>query len=217
MLAGAQVRLWLLETATTDGRVARDRARAALRAILARELGVGESELQLQRASDGRPLLGAREPAAGEIAFSLSHAPPFAAVALAAAGLERVGVDVELADRRVPPALIARFLTSREAVALARLAPHERGVAFLRYWTAKEACAKVLDGGLGRNLARLELSGGPGELRPAHPALAHVELLALDPAIGRSPLMQGGDGPRLVGALAAVRRGRLPVGQAESS
>ena len=151
--------------------------RALLRWLLGRALGVPPPAVPLERGARGRPRL------AGEtgIDFNLSHTDGNALIGLAR---ERVGVDVERADRAVrADRLAARFLTIAERDTLARLPEDERRARFLRYWTCKEAMSKATGDGLSAPFRRLEvrlgdvfeLSSGPDPYRPAHWRLARVD------------------------------------------
>jgi 4'-phosphopantetheinyl transferase len=147
-------------------------ARAALRLILAKQLEVPAVQVRILRSPSGRPVLdGADAPA-----FSFSHCRGWAAIALGS--LARVGIDIEPAQRPLSAALAARLLMTAEG-SLAGSRSERRE--FLAHWTAKEACAKVLDGGLAGNLHRLEIvqcmSGRPTLLDPA---LSHIDLRRLD-------------------------------------
>lgn len=121
-------------------------ARAALRDVLGRYLGVLPRDVHLATGPHGKPRL-----TEGEVEFNLSHT---ADLALCAVTSHRaVGVDVErvrddLADERVA----ARVLSRREAATLVA-APHSRRAEiFFDLWTRKEAYAK----GLGVGLAGLD-------------------------------------------------------------
>ncbi|MGH2834075.1 MAG: 4'-phosphopantetheinyl transferase family protein [Solirubrobacteraceae bacterium] len=159
-------------------------ARAALRLILAQQLEVPTAQVRILSSPSGRPVL------AGEDApsFSFSHCHGWAAIALSS--LARVGIDIEAARRPVPTALAARLLTPAEASSLGEL-QLDRRREFLAHWTAKEACAKVLDGGLASNLHRLEIA----ECMAARPRL-------LDPVLSYIDLRRLDLGPELHAALA---------------
>jgi 4'-phosphopantetheinyl transferase len=163
-------------------------ARAALRLILAGQLGCDPSSARIVRLSSGRPvLLGRSAPS-----FSFSHSGGWVAVAVSS--LARVGVDIEQTSRQISGALIDRLLTRGEIKSLPDLSPAGAGEALLLHWTAKEACAKVLVGGLASNLDRLELREGASERpRLLDPALSDVAVSRLDVC------------PALVGALAGTQ------------
>jgi 4'-phosphopantetheinyl transferase len=161
--------------------------RAALRQILASQIGVRPQAIELEAGPDGSPAVAGRQ----DLSFSLSHTRGFAAVAVS--DLARVGVDIELVSRRPASSVVARVLSPFEVANVA--AAHGREPeAFLAHWTAKEACAKALGGGLARNLHMLELRDALSE-----PALTDQRLASL--RVRRLALAHG-----LIGALAARAR-----------
>ena len=92
----------------------------------------------------GRPW--ARGPEGEAYAVSLAHSGSVAA-AIAVPGDGTVGIDVEpVTDRG--PAVVDTALTPAERELLDRLPGTDRAEAFTRLWTAKEAVAKALGGGL---------------------------------------------------------------------
>jgi 4'-phosphopantetheinyl transferase len=159
-------------------------ARATLRQILAAELELEPAQVEILRDHTGRPVLAR----SSGLCFSLSHAGGWAAIAVSDA--RSVGVDIELPTRRVSEGLMRRVLAPSEQAAVLECLPQRRGEAFLAYWTAKEAAAKVL-GGLSGNLGRLELCNGL-----TAPRLADRRLQALEV----QPLIRQG----LIGAIAAT-------------
>lgn len=135
-------------------------SRAALRQILAAELGISPASVSLKLGPHGRPGL---DPDAhrSDLDFNLSHSGELALVATA--GGLRVGVDVErLRQRRDPLRVADRYFSTAEVEALRALPPADRPLAFLRYWTAKEALAKGLGLGLQAPGGELELAQRPG-------------------------------------------------------
>jgi 4'-phosphopantetheinyl transferase len=157
-------------------------ARAALRKILAGELALAPELVEIDRETDARPaLVGVDAPS-----FSFSHTGSWAAVAVSQFG--RIGIDIECRDRRVAPALARRLLTGPDARILEDTPTGELADGFLTHWTAMEACAKVLDGGLAHNLRRLQLRDALAKKpRLRDPRLSEIELLRLDlpaPLIG---------------------------------
>lgn len=151
--------------------------RALLRWLLGRALGVPPPAVPLTRGARGRPRLASDT----GIDFNLSHTDGNALIGLAR---ERVGVDVERADRAVGTDRLAlKFLTAAERDTLAALPEDERRVRFLRYWTCKEAMSKATGDGLSAPFRRLEvrlgdvleLSSGPDPYTPACWRLARVD------------------------------------------
>ncbi|MEZ5863057.1 MAG: 4'-phosphopantetheinyl transferase superfamily protein [Geminicoccaceae bacterium] len=134
--------------------------RLALRALLARRLGVAPDAVPLATNPDGRTVLAMPGPV-----FSVAHSGDMALCALAARG-DRLGVDLERL-RPVPRALaLAREVLGAEvARELEMLSPPGRATAFLAAWTRHEALVKAADGGLARALARPGgLHAGAGHL-----------------------------------------------------
>jgi 4'-phosphopantetheinyl transferase len=130
-------------------------SRAALREILAAELGVSPSAVRLQLGAYGRPHL---DPGVhgSDLDFNLSHS---ADLALAATGRGvRIGIDVErLRPGRDPLRIAKRYFSDAEGAVFQTAPPADRPALFLRYWTAKEALAKGLGIGLKAPWAELEL------------------------------------------------------------
>jgi 4'-phosphopantetheinyl transferase len=135
-------------------------SRAALREILAAELGIGAPQIRLMLDGHGRPALDPTSHQA-DLDFNLSHSADLALVATVRGA--RVGVDLErLRPGRDPMRTAKRFFSAAERGALRALPPRDRPAAFLSYWTAKEALAKGLGLGLGIPKGELELARQPG-------------------------------------------------------
>ena len=124
--------------AAARGRAALDVARAALRIVLAGELG-GRARRAVSSRSDRT---ASRSCPGAALRFNLSHSGDRALIALAA-GVE-VGVDVERTARR--SRAIERTLTAGERAAMRGA---DRHVELLQIWCRKEALAKAIGGGLG--------------------------------------------------------------------
>ncbi len=156
---------------TPAARTQRLVARAGLRLLLGRYLGIGPREVELVQGARGRPELD--EPRG--LSFNLSHTADLAVFAIARRAA--VGVDIEALDRRAPArGLIERTLNARERDRVMRAGADRRTAAFLEYWTVKEAYVKALGVGLALDLRevgverctdrpRLDLPGGSGEWR----------------------------------------------------
>jgi 4'-phosphopantetheinyl transferase len=112
-------------------------ARAALRIVLAGELGVAPAEVAFALGEHGKPELPG-----SALRFNLSHSGDRALIALAS-GVE-VGVDVERTARR--SRAVERSLTTGERAAMRG---PDRHVELLQIWCRKEALAKAMGGGLG--------------------------------------------------------------------
>ncbi len=118
-------------------------SRAGLRILLAHYLGCPPNEIELICGPKGKPAL--RD--SSRIQFNTSHSGQ---MALYAFTLDcELGVDVEqLRDLDDPESIAARFFSNAEASELLSLKPDERGLAFFRCWTRKEAYVKAIGEGL---------------------------------------------------------------------
>jgi 4'-phosphopantetheinyl transferase len=157
--------------------------RATLRQLLGQHLNVDPAAVPLRRGVRGRPELDM--PQAPD--FNVSHSGNTALIAIGV-GLgpdERIGVDVERADRKInADGLARRVLSERERSALAPLDPDARRRRFLRLWTCKEAMSKATGDALSAPFRKMEvalddgirLSGGQPPYEPARWRLfaAHV-------------------------------------------
>lgn len=165
--------------------------RAAMRRMVAEQLGVAARELCFTLSPRGKPSL----PGAG-LHFNLAHSGGLAVLAVTRAG--EVGVDVERI-RPMPDALdlAARFFSPRELAALRAVPPAGRDAAFFRLWTRKEAWLKATGDGIAESLAKIEVEFRPEEncrvlaiggdavvaaewcLQPLEPAAGYVGALAI--------------------------------------
>lgn len=148
-------------------------AEALVRPWLVAELDHPDAALDLTRDHRGRPILrldGTAADAAHDVNWS--HSGELLLVALGRG--VRIGVDVEWwRPRPQAMALARRFFATREADALARLAPDAAEAAFVRLWCAKEAVLKAHGHGLSFGLDRLEFAprGDGWTLSACDPAL----------------------------------------------
>lgn len=134
-------------------------AHAALRDILAGQLGCGPGEVALRSGEYGKPAL-ARSNAALE--FNLSHAGEYALIALALGA--QVGVDIEQARPIADiERLAAHTFSPAELAMLARCPPEQYVEAFFNCWTRKEAVIKALGLGLHCPLDSFDVTCLPGE------------------------------------------------------
>ena len=143
--------------------------RAALRLVLARYGSEAPAGLALQVTPQGKPFLPGGPP------FSLSRS---GGVALLGVGRDReLGVDLERV-REIPEAagIAARLFGERERAAW-RAAGGDRGEAFLRIWTRKEALLKAL--GLGLAGAQGAPPPEAAELHDLDVAPGHLAALAV--------------------------------------
>jgi 4'-phosphopantetheinyl transferase len=110
----------------------------------------------------GKPRHADGDASRAALELSVSHVGDVVVAAVAAGA--PVGVDVELLDRRLRPAELARVaLAADEAEQLAALEEEEeRARGFLVYWTRKEAVTKAVGLGLELELGGIRVSA-PGE------------------------------------------------------
>lgn len=189
--------------------------RAFRRWILARYVGAAPGELAFESGPNGKPFLVG----AGAPDFSTSRSGDLVLVGVTRG--RALGLDVEQPDPRLLRAeelsrLAARVLGTGERQAFARLAPRERGPAFLRAWTRKEAWLKASGVGLAREPDTLDLGievRAEERLLTESPFPAPLEARALDlavPAEGTASLVvAAGAGERLRYRAAELR---LPGG-----
>lgn len=119
------------------------RAHAALRILLARELGCEPAAVPIVTPGGGKPRLRQTD-----VRFNLSHSGSLVAVALARG--REVGIDVEVCGRELGDVvdLAGRVGHANETLALAAIDGRGRDDAFLRLWTMREALLKALGTGL---------------------------------------------------------------------
>jgi 4'-phosphopantetheinyl transferase len=182
---GRLVHLWRIPYAASQ-------RRAPLVALLARYLGIPESDVTLDEDSRGKPYLANPARAKGSAApleFNWSHSGDYALIALSRCGA--VGVDIERLGKNLRAIEIARrFFDAGEADALAGLDPDFRDRAFIGLWCAKEAVLKEAGEGLSFGLSRLaftHVAGADWRLAKVDPALGEVrdwQLSGFDPASG---------------------------------
>ena len=134
--------------------------RAALRAVLCREVGCPNESLVFEAAKHGKPfaLVDGRS---ASISFNVSHSGNHGLIAVAPRG--RLGVDVEeRAPRRNLDNLIEGVFSPQEKAELESLEGSQQLHMFFRFWTIKEALVKAHGKGLSMKVAELEI---PKEMR----------------------------------------------------
>jgi len=149
-------------------------ARARLRQVLGKRLGVRPEAVELEYGEHGKPAL-AQPFAASGLRFNVSHCDDVAAYAISRG--REIGVDVETV-REMPDAdeIAARFFSRDENEQYQALAPGDRPLGFFNCWTRKEAFIKALGDGLSYPLNRFDVS-----LAPDAPArILRVETTAAD-------------------------------------
>lgn len=133
------------------------RSRGSLRLLLAHYLGCPPNQIELTCRPKGKPIL--RD--SSRIDFNASHSGEMAIYAFTV-GCE-VGIDVEkLRKLDEPESIATRFFSMAEASELLSLTPEERGPAFFRCWTRKEAYVKAIGEGLSIPLDRFQVTLLPG-------------------------------------------------------
>jgi 4'-phosphopantetheinyl transferase len=170
--------------------------RGLLRTLLGRYIGAPAAALEFGYGEYGKPYL-----VDGGPRFNLSHSDGVALFAFSSS--TELGVDVELADRRVDPLRIAgRFFSPSEVETLRSLAEPLQPRAFLSCWTRKEAFIKARGDGLSLALDSFDVTLAPSD--PA--ALTRTAWSETEPAEWQledlSDLEAG-----TVAAVAAHRRG----------
>ena len=132
-------------------------ARAALRMLLARELGREPEALKFAAGPNGKPRL-----AEGDLQFNLSHSAGLALIAMSSV---EVGVDLEqVKPRKDLTGVAKRVFTAAERQEIE--AGGER--AFYRHWVAKEAFVKATGRGVS-SLKSFEVAlDAPGGARLTH-------------------------------------------------
>jgi 4'-phosphopantetheinyl transferase len=133
-------------------------ARAFLREVLGRYVGLPSPAVRFRYGPSGKPEIEA----GGPIQFNLSHSGELALLAVAQG--RAVGVDVE----RMRPdfagePMARRFFAPGEVAALLDLPEYMRELAFYRCWTRKEAYLKARGDGLSFPLDQFEVTLTPGE------------------------------------------------------
>lgn len=133
------------------------RCRAVLRLVLARYLERAAADIAFTYGAFGKPGL-----AGYSVHFNLSHCSHLALLAVSTAPL---GVDIE-AQRRPGvdiDSLLDWVCHPEEKRRLLSLGETERGTAFYRLWTQKEAYCKALGDGLQKSLTAIRLVPWAGD------------------------------------------------------
>ena len=181
-------------------------ARGALRDLLGRYVGAPADQIHFVYNEFGKPALG---PGFGDrLSFSLSHAGPYALVAVA--GGADVGVDVEEVRAHPDCMDIARpFFSATEVEQLEQIPEDFRVRAFFGCWTMKEAYVKARGQGLSIPLSSFSV---PVTRDPADDSLMEIEDASngVEPA-RRWSLYRVRSAPGCVGALAIEGSGRRLV------
>jgi 4'-phosphopantetheinyl transferase len=130
-------------------------ARAALRILLGRYLGVSPSKVLITVDANNKPRL-VDEQNAPNLRFNVAHSDRLALVAVTY-GCE-IGIDVErLRIVRYAEHIARRYFHAAEIEAIVAAAPAARDAAFMRCWTGKEAVLKAIGTGITGALADFQV------------------------------------------------------------
>lgn len=145
--------------------------RGVLRLLLGRYLGIPAAAVALHADAHGKPQL---VPSQDELRFNVSHSGAQALIALCLGA--DVGVDIERHRELEDWIGMARTIwCAADLARWQRLPAADRGRAFYRAWTRKEAVAKAIGLGMAADFKKLRVSFAPGE---------DARVLDLDPAFG---------------------------------
>lgn len=179
-------------------------ARALLRLLLGRYLGLAAAEVRLRSGHHGKPALEQ----GGPLRFNLSHSYGEAVYAFTHSA--EVGVDIEQV-RDIPDAdaLAMSYFTDGERQTIENAGASKRMEAFYRCWTRKEAYVKGLGEGLSFPLLTVSLESGrcgrwtiqSFNAGPGFAAAVAVELPEMSIQLGRIHSLK-----ELMGPLDAVER-----------
>ena len=129
--------------------------RAALRALLCRELHCPNESLGFAAAKHGKPFARLDEKPVG-FGFNVSHSGQHGLIAVAPEG--RLGVDIEeRTPRKRLDLLIEGVFSPQEKAELEHLEGCRKLFAFFRFWTIKEALIKAHGKGLSLKVSELEI------------------------------------------------------------
>jgi 4'-phosphopantetheinyl transferase len=182
-------------------RFARDRerfiaARGLLREILALYLSTNAWQLSFGYGTNGKPFLAEHS----TLRFNVSHS--FDAVLVAVAHEREVGVDIERVRDGVAVEEIAETVFSApERHALSRLNGEAKRIAFLRFWTRKEAYIKADGRGVSLPLEHVDVSDPAGRVALADEATGEwrtcerwtLRTLAVGPDYAAAVAVEGKD------------------------
>lgn len=161
--------------------------RLLLRGLLARSMGAEPAAFELTLGPYGKPGLAGGPP------FNLAHTEHW--VALAFGGDSEVGVDIEVATRKLKPLELAEMVMHpEESLTLRALAPAAQLEYFLAIWSAKEAYLKALGRGIAYGLTRLQVDLpaqrviGPEGITPLLPITSPPHHAAALVCLGHPPV-----------------------------
>ncbi len=124
--------------------------RAALRKLLAESLNCDPQEILFRYETWGKPQLATR---ASPLHFNVSHSGDWGLIALS---LSPVGVDLEVANKRVNfRAIASQVLSETEQREYELLPPGKQAETILHLWVCKEALLKALGLGIAEGLRKV--------------------------------------------------------------
>jgi 4'-phosphopantetheinyl transferase len=136
-------------------------ARARLRELLAKRLGMEPESVELEYGTHGKPALARRRPGP-DLRFNVSHSEDVAVYAFSWG--RATGIDVEVVRViRDADKIAARFFSHCENEAYRALDARDRPLGFFNCWTRKEAFIKAIGDGLYHPLDCFDVSLTPGE------------------------------------------------------
>jgi 4'-phosphopantetheinyl transferase len=129
-------------------------ARAVLKGLIAQYLQISAASVKFILGDRGKPAL---DPSIAGLQFNLSHSHEYALYGFVCD--RQIGVDLEhLRPIKDAVDLAQRFFCPREYQAIAQLPDdNQQAIAFLRYWTAKEAFLKGIGAGIAGGLDQVEM------------------------------------------------------------
>jgi 4'-phosphopantetheinyl transferase len=138
-------------------------ARASLRLILSRYLGVKPGRIPLETGEFGKPFVADKSVAQG-LRFNVSHSHQLALISITRD--REVGVDIEfMRSDFVTDEVATHFFSPAEVEEFRSVPPTQRTRAFFNVWTRKEAYIKARGEGLYCPLDQFDVSVAPN--RPA--------------------------------------------------
>ena len=161
-------------------------ARSSLRQILAGYTQTHAADLVFDYGPYGKPSISNDY----ELQFNLSHSGEYALCGIAK---HTVGVDIEqLRSMERLDGLVKRCLAPSEQATLSNFSLAQQSIAFLKYWTCKEAYLKATGQGISESLAaveveltppRLKVPGKQWQLHVLEPCDGYVAAAATSPCI----------------------------------
>ena len=179
---------------STSRRAAFVAGRGRAREILGSLVEIAPQRIAFRTGPHGKPALAG---VIGAPEFNLSHTDDVAVLGVCRACA--IGVDIETVRDRGAD-IAARYFAPSEAAALLALPEAERAVAFVRYWSMKEAVVKATGEGLSRPFKSFEVALDPAGMvwfdgrRPSE--AAHWRLVAFEvaPGVVGAVALDAGDG-----------------------